>query len=158
MQKKSSGDGAPKLQISVPCRGRTCLELPQNKKWYVIIFSPNHGNGISLLLSLSLSQTRMQYRKQRIRTCFKEETFSVQSRTTCLSLSPGEWLVVDATMTNCPCLCCCNCFEFFGRLSYPPQEAWARGRHGAVRWKVASEVRHGCQKDSLSADPSNNYL
>ena len=22
--KKSSGDGAPKLQISVPCRGRTC--------------------------------------------------------------------------------------------------------------------------------------
>ena len=25
-QKKSSGDGAPKLQISVPCRGRTCPE------------------------------------------------------------------------------------------------------------------------------------
>ena len=24
--KKSSGDGAPKLQISVPCRGRTCAE------------------------------------------------------------------------------------------------------------------------------------
>ena len=24
--KISSGDGAPKLQISVPCRGRTCTE------------------------------------------------------------------------------------------------------------------------------------
>ena len=26
-EKKISGDGAPKLQISVPCRGRTCPEL-----------------------------------------------------------------------------------------------------------------------------------
>ena len=25
-QKKTSGDGAPKLQLSVPCRGRTCPE------------------------------------------------------------------------------------------------------------------------------------
>ena len=28
----SSGDGAPKLQISVPCRGRTCPELLNNAK------------------------------------------------------------------------------------------------------------------------------
>ena len=28
----SSGDGAPKLQISVPCRGRTCPETQNSKK------------------------------------------------------------------------------------------------------------------------------
>ena len=28
---KSSGDSAPKLQISVPCRGRTCPELRRQK-------------------------------------------------------------------------------------------------------------------------------
>ena len=32
IQKKSSGDSAPKLQISVPCRGRTCPDCFKGSK------------------------------------------------------------------------------------------------------------------------------
>ena len=36
--KKSSGDGAPTLQISVPCRGRTCPEYSITDGWDILSF------------------------------------------------------------------------------------------------------------------------
>ena len=46
MQKKiqwraSSGDGAPKLQISVPCRGRTCPDKRLNCLLYAFLTAPS---------------------------------------------------------------------------------------------------------------------